>query len=70
MAKRMAWRDYGLADIVDALESLSLEDDDVFGSSTSSTYCLSGIQGQYVLIGAAREHFVSSNTIKPDHLVP
>lgn len=58
-----------MADVADALENLSLQDDDV-STSTSSTYYLSAIQSRHVHIEAAGELFVSSTATNPDHVVP
>lgn len=58
MAGRVAWRDYGATDVTDALDNLSLRDDDVF-TNTFSTYDILSRARQYTSIGAAGELFVS-----------
>lgn len=58
MAGRIARRDYGATGVTDALDNLSLRDDDVF-TNTFSTYDILLRAGQYTRIGAAGELFVS-----------
>lgn len=59
LAERMARRDYSSADVSAALDSLSLDDDDVF-SSNFSRYNIPTGGDRHNMIGAAGELFVSN----------
>lgn len=58
MAGRVAQRDYGVTDVANALDNLSLQDDSVF-TTTSPTYDILSRARQYTRVGAAGELFVS-----------
>lgn len=62
MAGRIAQRDYGVTDVTDALDNLSLQDDDVF-VTTSLTYDILSRARQYTRIGVAGELFVSERRV-------